>query len=51
MECAGIYALSGMMGHNALTLCVALANRYREAFSFNPEQAVNKLIDNFLSQL
>ncbi|MFM7309970.1 MAG: nucleoside phosphorylase, partial [Flavobacteriales bacterium] len=25
MECAGIYALSSMLGHQALTLCVALA--------------------------
>lgn len=51
MESAGLYALSGMLNHNPLTLCVVLANRYREAFSSDPESATNTLIDNFLSQL
>jgi uridine phosphorylase len=51
MECAGIYALSSMLGHRALTLCVALANRYREAFSKDPKKDVNTLIDKVLSQL
>lgn len=51
MECAGIYALSGMLNHRALTTCVVLANRYREEFASQPEKEVNNLIDNILSRL
>ncbi len=51
MECAGIYALSSLLGHRALTCCVVLANRYREEFSSDPAKEVNNLIDNILDRL
>lgn len=51
MECAGIYALSGMLGHRALTCCVVLANRYREEFSSDPESSIKGLINIVLSRL
>lgn len=51
MECAGIYALAGMLNHRALTTCVVLANRYRERFSKDPQHEVNSLIDKTLSHL
>jgi uridine phosphorylase len=51
MECAGLYALSGMLGHQVLTTCVVLANRYNEAFTTDPSKAVNALIDQVLERL
>lgn len=51
MECAGIYALAGMLNHRPLTACVVLANRYREEFSDHPQKEVNALIDKVLSHL
>lgn len=51
MECAGIYALAGMLNHRPLTACVVLANRYREEFSPDPQKEVNSLIDKILSHL
>lgn len=51
METAGIYALSKMLGHSHLTLCVILANRINREFSSNPELAVNLLIDSALDNL
>ena len=51
MECAGIYALAGMLNHRPLTACVVLANRYREEFSSDPQKEVNTLIDKVLSHL
>ena len=51
METAGIYALSKMLGHSHLTLCVILANRINKEFSSNPESAVNSLIDKALINL
>ncbi|MEJ6680587.1 MAG: nucleoside phosphorylase [Flavobacteriales bacterium] len=51
METAGIYALSKMLGHSHLTLCVILTNRINKEFSSNPEEAVNLLINKALDSL
>lgn len=48
METAGIYALSKLFGHHAVSLNVVLANRYNGNFSSNPEKATNKLIKSSL---
>jgi uridine phosphorylase len=44
MECSGIYALSSLLGHNALTVCAILANRATKEFHNNPSTSVETLI-------
>lgn len=48
MECAGLYAMSAMLGHEALTCCVILANRATKEFSENPAEMAETLIQNAL---
>lgn len=48
METAGIYALSKLLGHQAVSLNVVLANRNTGMFSQNPEKSTNQLIQNTL---
>lgn len=51
MECAGLYALGGMLGHQMLTCCVILANRYDNSFVDNPQKPISALIDEVLARL
>lgn len=51
MECAGLYALGGLLGHRMLTCCVVLANRYNEEFTKDLSKAVDHLIDAVLERL
>lgn len=44
METAGIYALSSILGHKAISLNAILANRKKGSFSADPEKIVNRLI-------
>jgi len=44
METAGIYSLSKLLGHRALSMNAILANRVNETFSQKPAQTVEKLI-------
>lgn len=44
MECAGIYALASMLGHEALTVCAILANRATKEFHKNPSASIESLI-------
>ncbi len=44
MECSGIYALSSMLGHKALTVCAILANRATKEFHKNPSASIESLI-------
>jgi len=47
METAGIYGMSQLLGHEAISLNAILANRVTQQFSSNPSAAVNALIDRF----
>jgi uridine phosphorylase len=49
MESAGLYAIAGLLGHEALTCCVLLANRATQEFSNTPEQAVEDLIQKAIA--
>lgn len=49
MESAGLYAIAGLLGHQALTCCVLLANRATQEFSETPEQAVESLIQKAIA--
>ena len=47
METAGIYGLSAVLGHRAISFNVILANRSTQTFSKQPE----KTVDNYIRQL
>lgn len=51
METAGIYALSHVLGHKALSCNAILANRVLGTFSQNPIKAVNNLIELTLEKI
>ena len=44
MECAGLFALSSMLGHRAITICTVLANRVRKEFHKDPSTSIESLI-------
>ncbi len=51
METAGIYALAKVLGHQAVSVNVILANRATGQFSQNPQQAVDQAIKLVLSRI
>jgi uridine phosphorylase len=44
METAGIYGLSSVLGHKAISISAILANRINGTFSENPDKAVHDMI-------
>ena len=51
METSAIYALSRLLGHQALSLNVIIANRANKTFSKNPYKAIDELILYTLNKL
>ena len=51
MESSALYGLGKMLGHNCLTVCVAIANRVTEKFASDYHPYVKKLILNTLERL
>jgi uridine phosphorylase len=51
MESSALYSLSRMMGHEALTVCVIIANRITEQFSSEYHPYMRKLILQTLDRL
>jgi len=51
METAGIYGLSKLLGHRAISLNAILANRITGDFSNNPRRTVAELIEYTLDKL
>ncbi len=51
METSALYGLGKMLGHNTLTICVAIANRYRREYNNDYKIAVKKLIETVLDRL
>lgn len=51
METAGIYGLSSLLGHKALSISAVVANRVRKEFSQNANKTVNDLIIKTLDQV
>ena len=51
MESSALYGLGKMMGHNCLTVCVAIANRVTEQFSTDYHPYMKKLVLNTLERL
>jgi uridine phosphorylase len=50
MECAGIYAAGAMLGHKALTVCTALANRVKKEFHNHPSASIKALVEQVLER-
>ncbi len=51
METSALYALGGMLGHDCLTICLIIANRFKGAFSKNYQQRMDDLIEQSLHRL
>ncbi len=51
MESSALYGLSRLLGHDALTLCVIIANRVSEKFAPNYHPYMEKLIRTTLDRL
>ncbi|MDC7993510.1 nucleoside phosphorylase [Altibacter sp. HG106] len=51
METSGIYAMSKLLGHSAISLNAILANRATGAFSNHPEKTIDRLIIHTLETL
>jgi len=51
MESSALYGLGKMMGHNCLTICVAIANRVTEKFASDYHPYIRKLVLNTLERL
>jgi uridine phosphorylase len=51
METAGIYALSRVLGHKALSVNEILQSRVKFEFAPDPEKIINKAIQLVLSRL
>lgn len=51
METSAIYGLTKALGHNACTVCVAVANRFTNNFSKDYKSSVKKLIELVLTKL
>ena len=51
MESSALYGLGKMMGHNCLTVCVAIANRVTEKFTTDYHPYLRKLVEHTLIRL
>ncbi|MEN8155965.1 MAG: nucleoside phosphorylase [Bacteroidota bacterium] len=51
MECSALYALSALLGHEAITMCVAIANRVDKTFLEDYKPYVDRLIGFVLDKL
>jgi uridine phosphorylase len=51
MECSVLYALSSMMGHEAVTVCAGIANRETKIMLEEYKSSVDTLIDEVLKKL
>lgn len=50
MECSAIYGLSKLLGHNALTVCSIIANRYKKEYSSDYKKKVKELVATVLER-
>lgn len=51
MESSALYALSSMLEHDAITICVAVANRVSKNFLVDYHPAIDELISSVLEKL
>lgn len=51
METSALYGLGKLLGHNTVTVCVAIANRKRHEYNQNYKEAINDLIKQLLARI
>lgn len=51
MECSALYGLSALLGHNALTICLIIANRQRSEYCGDYKQLMRDLVYYVLESL
>ena len=51
METSALYGLSALLGHNALTVCVAIANRHRKEYNKDYKLHVESLVKLVLERI
>ncbi|WP_088654852.1 nucleoside phosphorylase [Geofilum rhodophaeum] len=51
MECSAIYGLAGLLGHEAATVCVIIANRLAGTYSKDYKAEVRRLVEYVLERL
>ncbi|MBU2650539.1 MAG: nucleoside phosphorylase [Bacteroidetes bacterium] len=51
MESSALYALAGLMGHEAVTVCSVLANRNTGVYIEDPEKVIKRMIESCLGLL
>ena len=51
METSALYALSKILGHNALTVCAVIANRVRKEYSKDYQKTVDQMILYVLNKI
>jgi uridine phosphorylase len=51
MECSAIYGLSKLLGHQALTLCIIIANRITRNASIDYKPVMKRLVNKILDKL
>jgi len=51
METSALFGLSKLLGHEALTICVAIANRHHRGFNPDYKKAIKKMIELVLEKI
>ncbi len=51
METSALYGMSAILGHQALTICAIIANRYTKSYSSDYKQTVKTLIEKVLGNI
>lgn len=51
METAGIYGLGSTLGHEVISISVILADRVNEVFHAQPDQAIQKMLEDCLEKI
>ena len=51
METSALFGLSKLLGHHALTICVAIANRHHHGFNPDYKTAIKMLVESVLEKI
>lgn len=51
METSALYGLSALLGHQAVTVCAIIANRYKKAYSKDYHKTIDGLIETVLERI
>lgn len=51
METSALYGLSALLGHQAITVCAIIANRYKREYSKDYHKTIDRLIETVLNRI